>query len=193
MKRTTSRRLHAALVMLMLLASGLPSLAAAQERAPIVLHTPDVTYRPSLHVTTLEGQTFDLSAQRGKWVLVYFWASWCPPCVKSMPTISQFVSTHPDVTAIGVTVGEPKLDKVQAYAAAHPVHFPLTWMSWTTLQKFAEPVAGTDKYASPLTGIPVTWLIAPNGVLTKIWMSDYNGDQLTKFMRDSGYHDDTNR
>ncbi|HXD37842.1 MAG TPA: TlpA disulfide reductase family protein, partial [Rhodanobacter sp.] len=58
--------------------------------------------QPTLQVTTLQGKTFDLAAQRGKWVIVNFWATWCVPCIKEMPDISRFVAAHPNVRAIGL-------------------------------------------------------------------------------------------
>ena len=33
--------------------------------------------KPALTVTTLDGASFDLSKQSGKWVIVNFWATWC--------------------------------------------------------------------------------------------------------------------
>src|SRR5471030_1975971 len=54
--------------------------------------------QPTLHVTTLDGKPYDLSAQRGKWVIINYWATWCVPCIKEMPDISNFVSTHKNVT-----------------------------------------------------------------------------------------------
>jgi cytochrome c biogenesis protein CcmG/thiol:disulfide interchange protein DsbE len=37
----------------------------------------------------LQGHPFDLNAQRGKIVLIDFWASWCPPCIIAIPHLSQ--------------------------------------------------------------------------------------------------------
>lgn len=42
---------------------------------------------PSLTVTTMDGETFDLAAQRGRVVLLNFWATWCPPCRQELPAV----------------------------------------------------------------------------------------------------------
>ena len=47
------------------------------------------TLAPDFTVTTLEGAKFTLSEQRGKVVLLHFWATWCNPCVKSLPGLSR--------------------------------------------------------------------------------------------------------
>ncbi len=42
-----------------------------------------------LQVTDLEGHSVDLSQHKGGLVLVNFWATWCPPCVKEMPSLQR--------------------------------------------------------------------------------------------------------
>ena len=45
---------------------------------------------PALVVQELNGQSFDLAAQRGRVVVINFWATWCPPCQAEMPTLDAF-------------------------------------------------------------------------------------------------------
>ena len=49
---------------------------------------------PELVAMTLDGKNFDLTAQRGHVVLVNFWATWCTPCIKEMPALEVFSSSH---------------------------------------------------------------------------------------------------
>jgi len=101
--------------------------------------------QPTLHVTTLDGKTFDLSAQRGKWVIVNYWATWCVPCIKEMPDISHFVSTHKNVTAIGLAYDDSDLADIKAFAAKHPVVYPIAQVSPD------KPAKEAKRFIGPIT------------------------------------------
>jgi thiol-disulfide isomerase/thioredoxin len=125
--------------------------------------------QPTLHVTTLDGKTFDLSAQRGKWVIVNYWATWCVPCIKEMPDISRFVSTHKNVTAIGLAYDDSELADIKAFVAKHPVTYPIAQVTLDKPAKdFDEP-----------RGLPTTWLISPDGKVAKRFIGPVTPALLT--------------
>jgi thiol-disulfide isomerase/thioredoxin len=109
--------------------------------------------QPTLHVSTLDGKTFDLAAQRGKWVIVNYWATWCVPCIKEMPDISHFVASHKNVAAIGLAFEDSEPADIKAFLAKHPVVYPIAQI---TMDK---PVKDFDEPR----GLPTTWLINPDG------------------------------
>jgi len=81
---------------------------------------------PALVLPTLKGATVDLAAYRGKVVLVNFWATWCPPCRKEMPSMNRLVQLmdgQPFVI-LGVNAGESP-ESVEAFLMETPVNFPV--------------------------------------------------------------------
>lgn len=112
---------------------------------------------PSIHVSTLDGQTFDLAAQRGHWVIVNYWATWCVPCITEMPAISRYVATHSTVRAIGLAFDDSATADIKAFLAKHPVVYPVAQVTLDKpLKDFDEP-----------RGLPTTWVIAPDGTVAK--------------------------
>jgi thiol-disulfide isomerase/thioredoxin len=124
--------------------------------------------QPTLHVATLDGKTFDLAAQRGKWVIVNFWATWCVPCIKEMPDISRFVAAHGNVTAIGLAYDDSEPADIKVFVAKHPVVYPIARIGMDQPPKdFDEP-----------RGLPTTYVIGPDGKLARTFIGPVTAASL---------------
>lgn len=125
--------------------------------------------RPTLQVTTLDGKSYDLASQRGHWVIVNFWATWCVPCIKEMPDISRFVATHKNVSAIGLAYDDSAPADIKAFVAKHPVVYPIAQVTLDKPPKdFDEP-----------RGLPTTYVIDPQGRLARTFVGPVNAETLS--------------
>ena len=123
---------------------------------------------PSIHVTTLDGKPYDLAAERGHWVIVNFWATWCIPCVAEMPALSRYVATHRNVRAIGLAYDDSEPADIKAFLARHPVVYPVAQVTLDKpLKDFDEP-----------RGLPTTWLIAPDGTVAAHFLGPIDAARL---------------
>ena len=97
---------------------------------------------PSLVVKELGGQTFDLSAMRGKVVVINFWATWCPPCRKEMPAIDAFYRNFHDrgVEVIGLSMDKSR-KRSDVAEAMLPYVYPAAILEDATSDGFGRPAA----------------------------------------------------
>lgn len=62
-------------------------------------------YAPDFQTEYLNGEKFKLSDLKGKPLILNFWATWCPPCVREMPLL-QKLHNEGKITVIGVNLQE---------------------------------------------------------------------------------------
>jgi peroxiredoxin len=77
---------------------------------------------------TPEGGTFRLSEQRGKVVLVNFWATWCPPCKEEMPAMERLHARYKKNGFVMLAVSvdaDPRV--VPPFLKAHHFTFPVAY------------------------------------------------------------------
>ena len=81
--------------------------------------------RPDAELSRLDGSTAKISDFDGRPLLINFWATWCPPCVKEMPLLDQF---HREQASrgwrvLGLAVDSPS--PVRSFLARQPVGFAI--------------------------------------------------------------------
>ena len=106
-------------------------------------------------VVDTHGKTHRLEDYKGKWVLVNFWATWCPPCLEEMPDLQSLHEKRKDLVVIGIAMEYQDPEYVKSFAENLLVTFPI--------------VLGNPKIASQIgkiRGLPTTYLYNPQGKLT---------------------------
>ena len=119
---------------------------------------------PDFTVELIEGGTFTLS-EVDKPVLLNFWASWCVPCRTEIPDISAFADANPQIQVIGVAVEDVE-SAARGFAAEIGASYPLA-LGTTEVE---------DSY--PRLGLPVTYVLDENGVVTDIFNGIVNQEVL---------------
>lgn len=113
---------------------------------------------PALKLPLLAGGEFDLAAQKGKVVVLDFWATWCGPCVKAMPVVKAATDAFKDKGVVFVAVNlEEKADKVKAFLEKNKLD--------VAVALDGEGEAGSLYKAN---SIPQTVVIGKDGVVKKV-------------------------
>lgn len=122
---------------------------------------------PDFSLKAINGDaTVNLKDFRGKVVYLDFWASWCPPCLKSMPLLNKMRGRLKDegVEVIGVNVDQDEGDAL-GFLKEHPVDFPIL-----------KDVDGKTPDSFGLQAMPTSYVIDRNGVVRYVHEGFRDGD-----------------
>jgi peroxiredoxin len=73
----------------------------------------------------LGGKTWTLKEQRGKVVVLNFWATWCPPCRKEMPDLEALYQQFKEQGLVILAISDEDADKVKPFIAEQKVTYPI--------------------------------------------------------------------
>ena len=118
--------------------------------------------------TAVDGQPVDLAAWHGKYVLVDFWASWCPDCLREMPEVLAAYRKYHDrgFEVVGVSMDRDKAAML-SFLKKHNIPWPQQYdgLAWDS--------SVATKYG--VRGIPEMWLVDRTG---RVVATSIHGSQL---------------
>lgn len=147
----------------LLLAAGLVfSGAIADETAQRLSHVmnqlEEAVPAPDFSLEDMDGEKYTLSSFRGKTVLLNFWATWCPPCRKEMPSMEGLYQRFRDKGLVVIAVNQWETpDHVFSYMGDLNVDptFPLLFDTRSEI---------SEKYG--VKGLPTSFIIDAGGRVT---------------------------
>jgi thiol-disulfide isomerase/thioredoxin len=132
---------------------------------------------PDIAGEDLDGKPMKLSDYRGKVVLLDFWATWCGPCMRLVPSNRELVEGYKDrpFALVGVNADEDVTDRDAAVK-----RFRVNWRSFKNAAGDGPQV--TDLWN--VQGFPTLYLIDHTGVIRKVWQELPDVEALAKEVAD---------
>jgi thiol-disulfide isomerase/thioredoxin len=95
----------------------------------------------------------DLSEKKGNIMILNFWATWCVPCKKEMPSLERLSKEYPEILIYPINLEKPNQDKTKKF---------FTDLKITKLNIYFDPKFSLVKLFS-MRGVPTSILIDKNG------------------------------
>ncbi len=161
------------LIAAVLVAAGAAGIWFGQGRHLPAAVTADAARLEAHELADSDGRPMPFSAWRGKWLVVNFWATWCPPCREEMPAFSRLAVKYggQGVQFVGISVDNA--ENVRRYRQEETIAYPL-------LVGGADAIQLSVELGNAQQAMPFTVLISPDGNIVERKLGVYAEEELER-------------
>jgi thiol-disulfide isomerase/thioredoxin len=125
-------------------------------------------------LTALDGRQTNLKHFQGKWLVVNYWATWCPPCIVEMPELQSFHDEHAtrDALVIGINSELISQQQLQNFLDDYFITYPIY---------ISRP--GEKSELGLIPGLPTTFLVSPAGKVVARQVGPVTRDMIEQFIQ----------
>jgi thiol-disulfide isomerase/thioredoxin len=126
-------------------------------------------------LSRLGGGELSLTELRGQWVALNYWATWCGPCRKEIPELSEMHDRNGEVTVLGLAYEDTSEEEFLAFLDEYPATFPILLVD----------VMNPPQPFGPPRVLPTTILLDPRGVPVETWVGPVTSSQIEAVIENS--------
>lgn len=136
--------------------------------------TEEPSIQEKIKIKELDGKVIDLNGYKGKTIFINFWATWCGPCIKEMPSIERAKNALKDSKIEFLVASNEAVEQIQSFTTKRNLN--LHYVQLQNLEELAIPA------------LPTTYIISPSGELVfsetgyREWDEAANIELLTKII-----------
>lgn len=128
---------------------------------------------PDFSLTDMNGNIHTDKSTKGKYLVINFWATWCPPCLKEIPAFVEFYEKNKDnVLILGLDYEQADKKAIQDFTDTFMVNYPIILFD----DKNGPQFAGFGE----VFGMPTTYIYNPKGILVDFKMGEIDIKSLEK-------------
>ena len=135
--------------------------------------------RPEFAMKDIDGKIRNIKEWDGQVILLNFWATWCPPCMKEIP---EFIALQNKYGAqgfqiIGVAIDDEAL--VKDFALEAKINYPIMASEF-------EAIELSQRYGNKIGGLPYSVIINRNGEISNMITGELSTIKAEKILKELG-------